>query len=37
MYSVVNLFIFFDGAFMVDLFCSYKGVGPFFCCIEVRK
>lgn len=37
MYSVVNLFIVCDGAFMVDLFCSYKGVGPFFCCIEVRK
>ena len=31
MYSVVNLFIFFDGVFMVDLFSFYKGVGPLFC------
>ena len=35
--SVVNLFIVCDVAFMVDLFSFYKGVGPFFCCIEVRK
>lgn len=37
MYSVVNLFIFCVGVFMVDFFCSYKGVGALFCCIEMRK
>ena len=30
-HSVVNLFIFCDGAFMVDLFCFYEGVGVLFC------
>ena len=36
-HSVVNLFIFFDVGFMVDLFSFYKGVGVLFCCIETRK
>ena len=31
MRSVVNLFIFCDVAFMVNLFCFYEGVGPLFC------
>ena len=35
--SVVNLFIVCDGAFMVNLFSLYKGVGVLFCCIETRK
>ena len=31
MYSVINLFIVCDGAFMVNLFSFYEGVGVLFC------